>query len=102
VGAVRPRDAQQQDALPAADRRLQPGRAVALAEQARDAGARLAARREHAREIPDRLQKFNRGPQTGKMRRLISVHQDNPAYFDIERWDWTLLGQHYLQRTSRR
>lgn len=43
-----------------------------------------------------RLQRFNHGPQSGKMRRLISVHQDNPAYFDLQSWKWTLLGQHYM------
>ncbi len=43
------------------------------------------------------LQDFNGGPQPGsKMRRLVSVHLDNPAYFDKEKWDYTLFGHHYL------
>ena len=42
------------------------------------------------------LQAFNRQPLAGSMRRLVSAHQDNPAYWDCERWDWTPLGKGYV------
>jgi hypothetical protein len=47
-----------------------------------------------------RLQRFNHGPQPGPMRRLISVHQDNPAYFDVERWEWTTAGKFFITNLS--
>lgn len=34
------------------------------------------------------LQAYNSGPQNGKMRRLVSVHQDNPTWFDFKTWSW--------------
>lgn len=37
----------------------------------------------------DRLQAYNHGAQTGAMRRLIGVHQDNPGYWDMAKWEWT-------------
>jgi len=45
------------------------------------------------------LERYNYGPQDGRMRRLISVHQDNPRYFDIRResWGWTEEGNRYLR-----
>jgi PBSX family phage terminase large subunit len=32
-----------------------------------------------------------------ELHRLISVHQDNPAYFNLDAWDWTEEGKLYLQ-----
>lgn len=43
-----------------------------------------------------RLQAYNRANPPGPMRRLVSVHQDNPRYFDMQKWEWTLDGQAYL------
>lgn len=43
-----------------------------------------------------RLQRYNYGPQAGAMRRLVSVHQDNPAYWSMEEWDWTPAGRDML------
>jgi phage terminase large subunit len=43
-----------------------------------------------------RLQAYNRGAQGGPMRRMVSVHQDNPAYFELRSWRWTPGGQKYL------
>ena len=43
------------------------------------------------------LYRYNAGPQTGKMRRLMSVHQDNPTLFDHDAWAWTLVGLKYLE-----
>lgn len=48
------------------------------------------------REDYDRLQQFNRKAVAGPMRRLVSVHQDNPAYWDLEAWDWTAEGRSYV------
>lgn len=52
----------------------------------------------------NRLQDYNAGPQldpaTGKawkMRRLVSVHQDNPGYWDIPTWSWTPMGRQYVE-----
>jgi PBSX family phage terminase large subunit len=49
-----------------------------------------------------RLQKYNHGPQDGKMRRLVSVHQDNPAYFEMKPgvWGYTPVGRTYLQKLA--
>lgn len=44
----------------------------------------------------DRLQAYNRKPLQGPMRRLVSVHHDNPAYWDLDGWDWTRLGRTYV------
>lgn len=56
-----------------------------------------------SREDYNRLQAYNHGPQidksTGKparMRRLVSVHQDNPAYFDTINWRLTPAGVDYV------
>ena len=48
------------------------------------------------REEYDRLQEFNRQPLQGKMRRLVAKHQDNPAYWDFLKWDWTEQGRAYV------
>lgn len=47
-----------------------------------------------------RLDEYNSGPQDGMMRRLISVHQDNPAFFNIDPaiWQWTEEGVDYRER----
>ncbi len=42
-----------------------------------------------------RLDAFNAGPQ-GRMRRLISVIQDNPAYWDLDAWQYTKFGESYV------
>lgn len=42
------------------------------------------------------LYEYSTGPQDGKMRRLLSVHQDNPTFFDTETWSWTPAGERYL------
>jgi PBSX family phage terminase large subunit len=43
-----------------------------------------------------RLQRYNLSPCTGKMKRLISVHEDNPGYFDAKTWAWTEAGQRFI------
>lgn len=43
-----------------------------------------------------RLQEYNTGPQSGPMRRMVSVHQDNPHYFDLVGWKWLAPGQTYI------
>lgn len=48
-----------------------------------------------------RLHAWNNGPQPGFMRRLLAVHQDNPAMFDTKAWRWTEKGEKYLLRLSR-
>ncbi len=42
-----------------------------------------------------RLDGFNGGKQ-GRMRRLISVIQDNPAYWDLDKWRYTRFGESYV------
>lgn len=54
-------------------------------------------RRVKTAEEYDRLQAFNGGAQGGRMRRLISVHQDNPQYWDWAAWDWTDDGRVMLE-----
>ena len=52
------------------------------------------------REKYDHLQEWNdraADPESRELHRLVSVHQDNPAYFDIDRWEWTEEGKLYLQ-----
>lgn len=44
----------------------------------------------------NRLQAFNRSPLNGRMRRLISRHQDNPFFWDLSRWAWTPEGESYV------
>lgn len=48
-----------------------------------------------------RLQRFNRGPQTGVLHRIVTVHQDNPAYFDQSAWTWTAVGAQYFAALMR-
>jgi hypothetical protein len=50
----------------------------------------------------DRLQVYNHHQvmQPGHpMRRLISVHQDNPAYWDAVHWRWLPLGEQFVMGT---
>jgi hypothetical protein len=53
------------------------------------------------REAYNRLQHFNhhqpRDPAAHPMRRLVSVHPDNPGYWDAGRWDWTPQGRTFLE-----
>jgi hypothetical protein len=53
------------------------------------------------RQAYDRLQQFNHWQdQNGRsMRRLISVHPDNPGYWDKDAWDWTPFGREYVNTT---
>lgn len=52
------------------------------------------------REGYNRLQHYNhhqvRDVARYPMRRLISVHPDNPGYWDAEKWDWTPQGREFL------
>lgn len=45
----------------------------------------------------NRLRHFNQGVQPGPMRRLLSVHFDNPRMFDARNWAWTEEGESYLK-----
>ncbi len=45
-----------------------------------------------------RLDAYNSGPQDGTMRRLISVHQDNPAFFDVVAWKYNEDGITFRER----
>lgn len=52
------------------------------------------------RDDYNRLQAYNHGPQGGQsmlMRRLVSVHQDNPGYWDLENWEWTPAGRDFVE-----
>jgi PBSX family phage terminase large subunit len=42
------------------------------------------------------LQMFNAVPCAGRMKRLISVHEDNPGYFDAKTWSWTEAGKRFI------
>jgi PBSX family phage terminase large subunit len=53
-------------------------------------------RRVETREDYNRLQDYNHSPQGGVMRRLVSVHQDNPGYWDLQNWCWTPAGDKYV------
>lgn len=56
----------------------------------------------HSREDYDRLQEHNQRPANDPLRRwkrLITKHQDNPYYFDVERWEWTKPGEDYVKTT---
>lgn len=35
----------------------------------------------------------------GATRRIVTTHQDNPAYWDAERGEWTAMGRMYVQNT---
>jgi hypothetical protein len=48
-----------------------------------------------------RLDEYNAGPQDGLMRRLISVHQDNPAFFDVDAWKYLELGIDFRRKVGR-
>lgn len=45
-----------------------------------------------------KLYQYNKGPQSGKIRRLVSVHQDNPTLFNTESWKWTEEGNRYITK----
>lgn len=42
---------------------------------------------------------LNQRCNDGRTRRIISVHKDNPAYWDAKRNDWTPLGKQYVLTT---
>ena len=42
------------------------------------------------------LQRYNAGPQDAKMRRIVTVHQDNPNYWDMDVWGWSVNGLEML------
>ncbi len=44
----------------------------------------------------NRLHMYNDSEQPGVMRRMIGCHQDNPVFFDVDRWEWTAEGIKYL------
>lgn len=43
-----------------------------------------------------RCQEYNNGRQTGQARRIISTHQDNPSYWDWDKWCWSPVGEEYI------
>lgn len=48
----------------------------------------------------DRLQTWNDRPvddESNEFHRLISVHQDNPQFFDLDAWEWTENGRQYIR-----
>lgn len=48
----------------------------------------------------DRLQAYNfHQTRVKPMTRMISVHPDNPGYWDADAWDWTPLGRSYVMGT---
>lgn len=52
------------------------------------------------REDYDRLQEYNWTRARHPLRhpkRIITVHQDNPGYWDMEKWDYTPLGKTYVE-----
>ena len=54
------------------------------------------------REDYERLQQHNRAPAKSPLdrwKRLVTKHQDNPAYWDHETWDYTDLGRQYIKTT---
>jgi hypothetical protein len=42
------------------------------------------------------LEHATRPAPKGFWKRIVTRHQDNPGYFDMQRWDWTDLGRTYL------
>lgn len=62
-------------------------RADAIPEQLRT----VASRADY-----DRLQEFNNKKLERRMRRLVSKHQDNPAYWNWPAWGWTKRGDEYV------
>lgn len=61
------------------------------AEKCPDAMLTVNTRRDHAT-----LYAFSGGRQTGKMRRILATHQDNPSLFHAPSWSWTPAGVKYL------
>ncbi len=55
-----------------------------------------ALRAVKTRDQWQRLQFYNRKKLDGKMRRLVSKHHDNPAYWDWNDWGWTYFGEEYV------
>jgi hypothetical protein len=55
----------------------------------------------NTREDYARLLAFNRStlPPSGRWKRIITCHKDNPGYWDHAAWDWTPLGRHYVKTT---
>jgi hypothetical protein len=51
----------------------------------------------------NRLQAYNMGGQhtdeRRPIRRLVSVFQDNPYYWDMTAWDWTIHGRIFVEKT---
>lgn len=50
-------------------------------------------------EYNNELQAYNhygRPTDEHPLRRLVSVHPDNPAYWDLNAWDWTTFGRDYV------
>lgn len=48
-----------------------------------------------------RLQEHNYRPAADPVRRwkrIVTKHQDNPGYWDHEKWDWTTLGRNYVKQ----
>jgi phage terminase large subunit len=45
----------------------------------------------------ERLQAYNLAPREGKMKRIVTRHQDNPAFWDMPKWKWTQRGLHYVE-----
>lgn len=64
-----------------------------IAEPAGDDLRHVETRQEYLR-----LQKFNRAdPPTGKWKRIITKHQDNPGYFNHATWSYTPFGANYIE-----
>lgn len=42
------------------------------------------------------LDHARRPPPAGFWKRIVTRHQDNPGYFDAQKWDWTEAGRKYL------
>ena len=56
---------------------------------------------DYLRKITDRdsysdLHEYNAAPQDGDIHRIISTHQDNPSYWDMDEWDWHPFGRQYV------
>lgn len=48
---------------------------------------------EHYKEV----QEYNWRAAAGRCKRIITFHVDNPAYWDKDKWDWTVQGRSYAQ-----
>ena len=42
------------------------------------------------------IEAYNAQDPVDGRQRLLSVHQDNPSYFDMMRWEWTRRGREYV------